>query len=483
MNYKAMLKILGQVLKYEAILMIIPLIIAAFYGDGDFLAFLLTILLIIPISYLLCKIETENEVIYPKEGFFTVGIAWIIISVVGAIPFMLSGVIPNFIDAFFETVSGFTTTGATILSQVEGLPRGILFWRSFAHFIGGMGFLVLILSLMPSMGSTNTIHLLKAESPGPTPGKIVPKIKQTAMILYIIYSVMTIIETILLVCSGMSVYDALIHALGTAGTGGFSNMNASVAAFHSPTIEWIITIFMFLFGINFALYFQLLEGNVKNFFKNEELRYYFIIVFSSIVLITINILGINGGNIAKSVRDSAFQVSSVITTTGYATTDFNLWPTFSKIILLILMFMGAMAGSTGGGIKTIRVVIMFKAIKREINKLLHPRRVQSVKIDGRTIEENTISGVFLFIGAYAIVGLIAIFIVALDNFDFTTTITSVIATLSNIGPGLELVGPTGNFGMFSGLSKVVLSFCMLAGRLEFYPMLILFSPSLWRKKY
>lgn len=483
MNYKAMLKILGQVLKYEAILMIIPLIIAAFYGDGDFLAFLLTILLIIPISYLLCKIETENEVIYPKEGFFTVGIAWIIISVVGAIPFMLSGVIPNFIDAFFETVSGFTTTGATILSQVEGLPRGILFWRSFAHFIGGMGFLVLILSLMPSMGSTNTIHLLKAESPGPTPGKIVPKIKQTAIILYIIYSVMTIIETILLVCSGMSVYDALIHALGTAGTGGFSNMNASVAAFHSPTIEWIITIFMFLFGINFALYFQLLEGNVKNFFKNEELRYYFIIVFSSIVLITINILGINGGNIAKSVRDSAFQVSSVITTTGYATTDFNLWPTFSKIILLILMFMGAMAGSTGGGIKTIRVVIMFKAIKREINKLLHPRRVQSVKIDGRTIEENTISGVFLFIGAYAIVGLIAIFIVALDNFDFTTTITSVIATLSNIGPGLELVGPTGNFGMFSGLSKVVLSFCMLAGRLEFYPMLILFSPSLWRKKY
>ena len=303
------------------------------------------------------------------------------------------------------------------------------------------------------------------------------------IILYIIYSVMTIIETILLVCSGMSVYDALIHALGTAGTGGFSNMNASVAAFHSPTIEWIITIFMFLFGINFALYFQLLEGNVKNFFKNEELRYYFIIVFSSIVLITINILGINGGNIAKSVRDSAFQVSSVITTTGYATTDFNLWPTFSKIILLILMFMGAMAGSTGGGIKTIRVVIMFKAIKREINKLLHPRRVQSVKIDGRTIEENTISGVFLFIGAYAIVGLIAIFIVALDNFDFTTTITSVIATLSNIGPGLELVGPTGNFGMFSGLSKVVLSFCMLAGRLEFYPMLILFSPSLWRKKY
>lgn len=483
MNYKAMLKILGQVLKYEAILMIIPLIIAGIYRDGDFLAFLLTIFLIIPISYLLCKVETENDVIYPKEGFFTVGIAWIIISVVGAIPFMLSGAIPNFIDAFFETVSGFTTTGATILSQVEGLPRGILFWRSFTHFIGGMGFLVLILSLMPSMGSTNTIHLLKAESPGPTPGKIVPKIKQTAIILYIIYSVMTIIETILLVCSGMSVYDALIHALGTAGTGGFSNMNSSVAAFHSPIIEWIITIFMLLFGVNFALYFQLLEGNVKNFFKNEELRYYFIIVFSSIVLITINILGINGGNVAKSVRDSAFQVSSIITTTGYATADFNLWPTFSKVILIILMLMGAMAGSTGGGIKTIRIVIMFKAIKREINKLLHPRRVQSVKIDGRTIEENTISGVFLFIGAYAIVGLIAIFIVALDNFDFTTTITSVIATLSNIGPGLELVGPTGNFGMFSGLSKVVLSFCMLAGRLEFYPMLILFSPSLWRKKY
>lgn len=483
MNYKAMLKILGHVLKYEVILMLIPLAISLIYGDGDFLAFLLTILLVVPIAYLLCRIETKNDIIYPKEGFFTVGIAWVIISAVGAMPFMLSGAIPNFIDAFFETVSGFTTTGATILTQVEGLPRGILFWRSFTHFIGGMGFLVLILSLMPSIGSTNTIHLLKAESPGPTPGKIVPKIKQTAMILYIIYTIMTIIETIMLVCAGMSVYDALIHALGTAGTGGFSNMNASVAAFHNPAVEWIIAVFMFLFGVNFALYFQLIEGNIKDFFKNEELRYYCLIVFGAIALITLNILDFNKGNVIKSVRDSAFQVSSIVTTTGYATTDFNLWPTFSKMILAILMLVGAMAGSTGGGIKTIRVVIMFKAIKREINKLLHPRRIQSVKIDGRTIEENTITGVFLFMGAYAIVGLIAVFIVSIDNFDFTTTITSVIATLSNIGPGLELVGPTGNFGMFSGLSKIVLSFCMLAGRLEFYPMLILFSPSLWRKKY
>lgn len=483
MNYKVVLKLLGHVLKYELLLMIIPFLIGLYYGDGDAMSFLLTIIIIFPIAFLLCRVKSEKSDIYAKEGFITVGLAWILISIVGAIPFVISGAIPSVVDAFFETVSGFTTTGATILKEVESLPRAILFWRSFTHFIGGMGFLIFILSLIPSVGTTNTIHLLKAESPGPTPGKIVPKVQETAKILYIIYTVLTIIEIILLMFAGLSFYDAVIHALGTAGTGGFSNMNASIAAFNNPAVEWIIAIFMLLFGVNFALYFQLIKGNIKSFFKNEELRYYVLIVLVSIIFIAINIVDFNSGNIGKSIRDSSFQVASIITTTGYATADFNLWPMLSKMILVILMLLGGMAGSTSGGIKTIRIVIMFKAIKREINKIIHPRRIQSVKIDGKVVEEETISGVFLFMAVYFVIAVIAVIIVSFNNFDFTTTVTSVITAISNVGPGLEMVGPIGNFSAFSDLSKLVLSFCMLAGRLEIYPMLILFSSSLWRKKY
>ena len=457
MNITAILNIIGHVMKYEIILLLIPFFVALFYGQGDANAFLYTVLLMIPIALILIKIKGKKNEIYAKEGFLTVGLAWIVISFFGALPFVFSGAIPS-------------------------LPKGILFWRSFTHWVGGMGFLIFILALMPTF-SGNTIHLLKAESPGPTPGKIVPKIKQTAKILYAIYFVLTLIETIFLKSAGLSWYDSIIHALGTAGTGGFSNMNASVAAFNNPAVEWIITIFMLLFGVNFVLYFQLIRGNVKAFFKSEELKWYLIVVFASIIIIAVNIIPFNHGDVTKSIRDSAFQVSSIVTTTGYATVNFNLWPTLSKVILIMLMFMGAMAGSTGGGIKTIRIVIIFKAIRREIDKILHPRRVKSVKIDGNVVEEETISGVFLFIFAYIIISLIAIFIVSFDNFDVTTTVTSVIATLSNIGPGLEMVGPAGNFSAFSDLSKLVLSFCMLAGRLEIYPMLILFSPSLWKKNF
>lgn len=482
MNYRAVFKLLGDVLKYELMLLLIPLFIAVYYGDGDAFSFFITIILMSPIAFFLCKIKTKKNEIYEKEGFITVGFAWLLISVVGSIPFILSGAIPSVIDAFFETVSGFTTTGASILSEIESLPRGILFWRSFTHWIGGMGFLIFILALIPSLGS-NTIHLLKAESPGPTPGKIVPKIKETAKILYIIYFVLTLIQTILLKFVGLSWYNATLHAIGTAGTGGFSNMNSSVAAFVNPAAEWIITIFMLLFGVNFALYFQILKGNIKNVFKSEELKYYALIIFVAIIFITINIINFNSGKIGESIRQSSFQVASIITTTGYATVDFNLWPTLSKMILVMLMFIGAMAGSTGGGIKTVRILIMFKAIKREINKILHPKRIKSVKIDGKVVEEVTISGVFLFIGSYIVISLIAMFMIALDGFDIVTTVTSVIATISNIGPGLEMVGPTGNFSSFSSLSKIILSFCMLAGRLEIYPMLIMFSPSIWRKSY
>ena len=482
MNITAILNIIGHVMKYEIILLLIPFFVALFYGQGDANAFLYTVLLMIPIALILIKIKGKKNEIYAKEGFLTVGLAWIVISFFGALPFVFSGAIPSLVDAFFETSSGFTTTGASILTEIQSLPKGILFWRSFTHWVGGMGFLIFILALMPTF-SGNTIHLLKAESPGPTPGKIVPKIKQTAKILYAIYFVLTLIETIFLKSAGLSWYDSIIHALGTAGTGGFSNMNASVAAFNNPAVEWIITIFMLLFGVNFVLYFQLIRGNVKAFFKSEELKWYLIAVFASIIIIAVNIIPFNHGDVTKSIRDSAFQVSSIVTTTGYATVNFNLWPTLSKVILIMLMFMGAIAGSTGGGIKTIRIVIIFKAIRREIDKILHPRRVKSVKIDGNVVEEETISGVFLFIFAYIIISLIAIFIVSFDNFDITTTVTSVIATLSNIGPGLEIVGPAGNFSVFSDLSKLVLSFCMLAGRLEIYPMLILFSPSLWKKNF
>ncbi|GAB6169263.1 TrkH family potassium uptake protein [Clostridium carnis] len=482
MNYKVVLNILGNVIKYELLLLLIPLGVSFIYGEQDIIAFVITIAIMLPICIVLRRIKSNKKDIYPKEGFLTVGLAWLVISAIGALPFVISGTIPSFIDAFFETVSGFTTTGATILTEIESLPHGILFWRSFTHWMGGMGFLIFILALMPSFGG-NTIHLLKAESPGPTPGKIVPKIKQTAKILYSIYFVLTFIQTILLVIAGMSWFDAIVHALGTAGTGGFSNMNASVAAFNNPAVEWIITIFMLLFGVNFVLYFQLIKGNIKQVLRSEELRYYVLVVLASIILITFNILPLNSGAVSESIRQSSFQVASVITTTGYATVDFNLWPTLSKIILTILMFMGAMAGSTGGGIKTIRFIVVFKAIRREINKILHPRRVKSVKIDNNVIEEETISGVFLFIFAYITIALIATFIVAFDGFDMVTTSTSVIATLSNIGPGFEMVGAVGNYSAFSPISKIVLSFCMLAGRLEIYPMLIMFSPSLWKKKY
>lgn len=481
MNYSVVFKIIGHVIKYELLLMIIPLIVALYYNQGDAISFVSSILIMIPISIILCKIKPKNETIYAKEGFFIVGISWVIVSMFGALPFVLSGTIPSFIDAFFETSSGFTTTGASILTEIQSLPKGILFWRSFTHWIGGMGVLIFILALMPTLGS-NTIHLLKAESPGPSPGKIVPRIKKTAKILYIIYFVLTIIETILLKIAGMSLYDSIIHAMGTAGTGGFSNMNSSVAAYDSWQIDAIITVFMLIFGVNFTLYYQIYIGNIKEALKSEELKYYIGIVLVSIILIAINIMPINSGSFVESFRQSSFQVASVVTTTGYATADFNLWPTLSKIILFLLMLMGASAGSTGGGIKTIRFVVIFKAIKREISKILHPRMVKTVKIDGKSVEEETIKSIYLFIILYAIIALGATLIVALDGFDMVTTSSSVIATLSNIGPGFELVGPTGNFSMFSPLSKIVLSFCMLAGRLEIFPMIILFSPSLYKNK-
>ncbi|NFV12272.1 TrkH family potassium uptake protein [Clostridium sp. FAM 1755] len=476
MNYPIVFKVLGDVIKYEALVMLFPLITSFYYGGKDANSFMITIGIMLIVGIMMSNIKPKNKTFYAKEGFLSVSICWIVISLFGALPFYISGAIPSFVDCIFETVSGFTTTGATILTEVESLPRGILFWRSFTHWIGGMGILIFTLALMPSIGGT-TIHLLKAESPGPTPGKIVPRIKQTAKIMYLIYIVMTIVQIILLLIAGMPFYDTLIHAFGTAGTGGFSSMNSSVGAYNNVYIEVIITVFMLLFGINFNVYFQLIGGNIKQAFKNEEVRYYIGMVFIAMIIIAFNIKGMYGGSLKEGFRQSSFQVASIVTTTGYATTNFDLWPTLSKSILALLMITGCCAGSTGGGIKTVRIVLLFKAMKREINRIIHPRMVNSVKLDGKVVDDEIISQVGLFVFAYVSIIIIAVLLVSVDGMDIETTLSSVLATIGNIGPGFKLVGPIGNFSSYSPFSKIVFSFCMLAGRLEIYPMLVMFRPS------
>ena len=480
MNYPIVFKVLGRVTIYEALIMIFPFIVSLIYGGGDAKSFIITMIIMLLVGALMNSIKPKSNVFYAKEGFLTVALCWIVISLFGALPFYLSGSTSSFIDAIFETVSGFTTTGASILTEVESLPKGILFWRSFTHWIGGMGILIFTLALMPSVGG-NTIHLLKAESPGPSPGKLVPRIKQTAKIMYLIYFFMTVVQIILLKLAGLDLYNAMVNAFGTAGTGGFSNMNTSIAAYSNVYVEVIITVFMLLFGVNFVLYFQLITGNIKQAFKNEEVKYYFIIVFISIIIIAFNIKGANGMSLLESFRQSSFQVASVVTTTGYSTVNFDLWPTLSKVILTLLMLMGCCAGSTGGGIKTVRIVLLFKAIKREINKIIHPRMVNLVKLDGKVIEDESISSVAIFTFLYIIIILGAVFLVSFDGMDMETTFSSVLATISNIGPGFGVVGPMGNFSSFSPMSKLVFSFCMLAGRLEIYPMLIIFKFTKWKK--
>ncbi|KOR23832.1 TrkH family potassium uptake protein [Clostridium sp. L74] len=476
MNYPIVFKVLGDVIKYEALVMLFPLITSFYYGSKDANSFMITIGIMLIIGIIMSNIKPKNKTFYAKEGFLSVSICWIVISLFGALPFYISGAIPSFVDCIFETVSGFTTTGATILTEVESLPRGILFWRSFTHWIGGMGILIFTLALMPSIGGT-TIHLLKAESPGPTPGKIVPRIKQTAKIMYLIYIVMTIVQIVLLLIAGMPFYDTLIHAFGTAGTGGFSSMNSSVGAYNNVYIEVIITVFMLLFGINFNVYFQLIAGNIKQAFKNEEVRYYIGMVLIAMIIIAFNIKGMYGGSLKEGFRQSSFQVASIVTTTGYATTNFDLWPTLSKSILALLMITGCCAGSTGGGIKTVRIVLLFKAMKREINRIIHPRMVNSVKLDGKVVDDEIISQVGLFVFAYVSIIIIAVLLVSVDGMDIETTLSSVLATIGNIGPGFKVVGPIGNFSSYSPFSKIVFSFCMLAGRLEIYPMLVMFRPS------
>lgn len=481
MNLKIVLRSLGMLLVCESLTLLPPTIVSLIYKDGDFPAFLFTILLILLLGIPLVLIRPSNHNIFPKDGFVIVALGWILISFFGALPAYFSGAIPSFVDAFFESCSGFTTTGSTLLSEIESLPRGVLFWRSFTHWVGGMGILVLTIAILPSMGM-GSMQIMKAESPGPIVGKIVPRLGTSAKILYSIYLSLTLIQILLLILAGMPIYDAFLHAFGTLGTGGFSNKNLSIGHYNSPLIESIITVFMILSGINFSLYYFILKRNFKGFFKDQELRLYLIIMGSSILLITCDLLFHNYyASATTAFRYSSFQVASVMTTTGYATTDFNLWPMFSKILLLTLMFFGSCAGSTAGGIKLSRILIGFTCLKYSFKRIIHPNACYVVKFNNKRVSEQTILNVTTYFFVYFIVFLIGTLIISLNNFDIGTTVSSVITTLNNIGPGVEIVGPMGNFSSFSALSKITFSFLMIIGRVEIYPILLLLVPELWKR--
>ncbi len=481
MNRRMVIYTIGQLIGVEAAVMMLPLCVSLIYGEGSWKAFLITIGIAIVLSALgLLLSRPKNHVIYAKEGFATVALAWIIMSGIGALPFVISGEIPNYIDAFFETVSGFTTTGSSIVRDVEALSHGILFWRSFTHWLGGMGVLVFVMAILPS-SSDRSIHLMRAEVPGPVVGKLVPKIKETAKILYLIYMVMTFIEVILLLCGGMPLFDSLVHSFGTAGTGGFGIKADSIGGY-SSYCQWVITIFMLLFGINFNLFYLCLIRRFKSVLKSEELWAYLGIVLAAATIITVNIMPIYN-SLSRSIRLSVFQVASIITTTGYATADFNTWPVLSKGILLILMFFGACAGSTGGGFKISRVILLLKAVKREFHRLIHPRSRTTIRFEGKNVDEGTISGVECYLALYVIC-FVSIFLILCfeKNFDIETNFSAAASCFNNIGPGLGSVGPVLNFADYSAVSKIVLSIAMLLGRLELFPLIITLAPSTWTKK-
>ena len=477
MNFRLVFKVTGKALMVEAVSMLIPLMVCLFYQE-DPTPFLFTIPLVMIIGFALSLLHS-NDHFFPREGFFSVALIWLLMGAFGALPFYFSGFFPSYIDCFFEAVSGFTTTGASILTAVEPLSRGILFWRSFIHWLGGMGVLILTIALLPSLGS-RTLHLMKAESPGPVVSKLVPKSSQSSKILYGIYCGMTAIEVVALRIAGMPWYDSIVHSFATAGTGGFSTRNLSIAAYNSPAIEIIITIFMLLFSVNFSLYFLLLCGKVKQVLKSDELRFFLIVVFASIALISVNIWNLYP-TVGESIRHAAFQVGSIISTTGFASTDFNQWPEFSRVLLVLLMFIGACAGSTGGAIKCSRVLLLGRCIRREIKQVIHPRVVNVVKLDGRVVDEPALRSVHIFFAAYIFITLGATLLVSVDNNSFGTTFTAVVSCIGNIGPGLELVGPMGNYAFFSPFSKLLLSLCMIIGRLEILPILVLFSGNAWKR--
>ena len=481
MNFKMIGRFMGQTIAIEAALMLPALGISLFTGEwGAIPGFLYTLGIMVALSAcLLVSCRRAGSIFGAREGMVCVGFSWLVLSLLGCLPFWFSGQIPRFVDALFESVSGFTTTGSSILSDVEALPKGLLYWRSFTHWVGGMGVLVFMLAIIPASGSDKgfTMHLLRAESPGPDVGKLVPKMRHTATILYLIYIGLTLINIVFLLLGGMSLFEAVCTAFGTAGTGGFGIRNDSMASY-SPYIQNVCTVFMFLFGINFSCYYLLLLGKLRNIFKDEELWLYIGIAVITVGLLVWDLRGIYG-SFGETLRHAAFQVSSIMTTTGFATTDFDLWPSFSKGLLLMLMVVGACAGSTGGGLKCSRVLLLFKSLRRNIRQSLNGRKIQVVRNNGRPVDEKILSNTGSYLAAYVIIILVSFLLISLDGFSIATNLSAVLACFNNIGPGLEAVGPTCNFGSYSDFSKLILILDMLAGRLEIFPILALFSRSTW----
>ena len=480
MNYSVVIYILGWIMEIEAAFLALPGIVSAIYGEKGGFAFLWLALGSAVAGSAIILRKPKNMRFYLREGFVTVALSWILMSVIGCLPFVINGDIPHFADALFEMISGFTTTGATVVSDVEGLTKGSLFWRSFSHWIGGMGVLVFLLAIVPMAGGSH-MNLMKAESPGPSVGKLVPKVRQTAKYLYIIYFALTVIEVIFLLFGGMNVFEALTTAFGTAGTGGFAIWNDGFVSV-SPYNQWVVTIFMLLFGVNFGFYFLILTGKLRDALKFEEVRIYFIIVIASAVFIFINLQNFALYAPADGVRHAFFQVASIITTTGFASTNFDLWPETSRTILVILMFVGACAGSTGGGIKVSRFIIAIKSFIKEIISYLHPRSVKKIKVEGKPLEHETLRATNVYFMTYMVIFAVSVLLVSIENKDLVTNFTAVAATFNNIGPGLSMVGPMANFGHFTDFTKYILMFDMLAGRLEIFPMLLLFCPAVWKRR-
>lgn len=473
--------ILGKMLGVEALLLLLPAFVGLIYQEKSGISFLITAG-ILAVIFLLAGIrKPKNKKIYGKDGMLIVALVWLLWSLFGALPFTISGSIPSYIDAFFETVSGFTTTGSTILTDVEALPQCMLFWRSFTHWVGGMGVLVFAM-MLTSLDKESGMYLMRAEVPGPEKDKLVPKMRESSRILYGMYLALSVIQVVLLLFGGMNLFDSLIHTFGTAGTGGFSNYALSVGHFNSAYIDVVISIFMILFGVNFGLYFLLLVRDFKPVWKNEELRAYLLIIAIATLLIAINING-DYPNFMQSLRYSLFQVASIITTTGFATTDFNYWPMFSKWILILLMVIGACASSTGGGIKVSRGLVVLKTIKQSVKQLVHPKSVSIIRLNGKKMNSETLKNVYYYLMAYAVIAAGSVILVSLDNMDMETTLSAVMTTLNNVGPGFAVVGPMGSFADFSVFSKIIFSLDMLVGRLEIFPFLILFTAFAWRKKF
>lgn len=491
MNYKAISYMLGKIFIILGLLMILPLLICVYYtlngfAEASIYSFIIPIVSFLGLGLLLKSNKPKNFNIYAKEGFIICGLAWIIMSVLGAIPFVISKSIPNIIDAIFESISGFTTTGATILNDIESLPKSILFWRSFTHWIGGMGILSFMIAIVPK-AKGNSMFIMKAEVPGPSTSKVVSKIADSARILYIIYFAMTISEIFILYfgnkISGDNIrfFDCVVTSFSNAGTGGFAVLNNSIYGYHSTFTEWVLIVFMFLFGVNFNLYYFLLTKKIKNIFKDEELRGYILINLICVALITLNIYDMYG-NLSTAVRHAFFNVNTVMSTTGFGTEDFNLWPTFSKVILMVVMCFGSCAGSTGGGIKIVRIELLVKQMHCDFKRMIRPHSVLNVKLNHKTVDNKMMSVIKSYLNIYIITMVASVLLVSTNGLDTTTNFTAVLSCLNNVGPGLELIGPSGNYSVFPVFSKLILMIDMLAGRLELFPMLLLFSPSTWKKR-